>query len=66
MIKVATAFDREVDAGPTRRAAVCGPSGWIGAGLDANADWTEIAEPLRDGYRLIAPTKLLALLDDTH
>lgn len=40
-----------------------GPSGWIGAWLDRNPPWLEIAELLRDGYRMRAPAKLVALLD---
>ena len=37
-----------------------GPSGWIGAWLDRNPPWSEIAELLRDGYRLKAPKRLTA------
>ena len=40
-----------------------GPSGWIGAWLDRKVDWKEIERLVRDGYRLIAPKKLLAQLD---
>ena len=40
-----------------------GPSGWIGVYLDGGADWSELADLLRDGYLLAAPTKLRALLD---
>src|SRR4051794_2881425 len=41
-----------------------GPSGWIGAWLDKNPLWTEITELLRDAYRLKAPKKLAATLED--
>ena len=41
-----------------------GPSGWIGAWLDRNPPWVEIAELLKDGYRRRAPKKLAALIDD--
>jgi len=41
-----------------------GPSGWIGAWLDKNPPWAEIAELLRDAYRRRAPKKLAALLGD--
>jgi hypothetical protein len=41
-----------------------GPSGWIGVRLDGKPDWDTISELLRDGYRLIAPRKLLAALDE--
>src|SRR5438045_906153 len=34
-----------------------GPSGWIGAWLDRNPPWREIAELLRDGYERRAPKK---------
>lgn len=40
-----------------------GPSGWIGVwldGRDAAVDWAELAELLADGYRLVAPKRLLA------
>ena len=41
-----------------------GPSGWVGVRLADNPDWEAVGELLRDGYRLIAPKKLLALLDE--
>jgi hypothetical protein len=41
-----------------------GPSGWIGAWLDKNPLWNEITELLRDAYRLKAPKKLAAALED--
>ena len=34
-----------------------GPSGWIGIYLDDGADWTVVADLLRDGHALIAPRK---------
>ena len=37
-----------------------GPSGWVGVYLDKSPDWDEIAELLRDGWRMIAPKKLTA------
>jgi hypothetical protein len=40
-----------------------GPSGWIGIWLDANVDWSEVKELLRDSYLLIAPRKLASLLE---
>jgi predicted DNA-binding protein (MmcQ/YjbR family) len=40
-----------------------GPSGWVGVWLDRDPDWAEVADLLRDSYRLIAPKKLLAILD---
>ena len=40
-----------------------GPSGWVGVYLDGDTDWDETAELLRDAYRLVAPKRLIALLD---
>lgn len=42
-----------------------GPSGWVGVWLDRNPDWSEVKALLRDSYRLVAPKKLAALLQDT-
>ena len=36
-----------------------GPGGWIGVYLDANTDWAELAELLRDAWRMSVPKKLL-------
>lgn len=41
-----------------------GPSGWIGVYIDTNPDWDEVRELLTDGYRLVAPKRLRAELDD--
>lgn len=43
--------------------AYVGPSGWIGVWLDGTPDWDEIAGLLEDGYRMVAPKKLLLQLD---
>ena len=40
-----------------------GPSGWVGIWLDRKPDWTEVASLLEDGYRLIAPKRLVATLE---
>ena len=40
-----------------------GPSGWVGVWLDRNPDWTEVRDLMCDSYRLIAPRKLQAALD---
>ncbi len=37
-----------------------GPSGSIGVCLDRSPDWNEVAELLRDSYRLTAPKRLPA------
>jgi len=40
-----------------------GGRGWIGVRLDHDPDWAEIAELCQDAYRVIAPARLVALLD---
>jgi len=40
-----------------------GPSGWIGVWLDDGTDWAELAELLRDSWRLTAPKRLVAAVD---
>ncbi|HEV3163255.1 MAG TPA: MmcQ/YjbR family DNA-binding protein [Isosphaeraceae bacterium] len=40
-----------------------GPSGWVGVWLDGQVDWDDVAELLRDAYRLVAPKRLSAVLD---
>jgi hypothetical protein len=41
-----------------------GPSGWVGVWLDGGVDWAELGELLRDGYLLVAPKRLRALLEE--
>ena len=41
-----------------------GAYGWVGVWLDGEVDWTELAELLRDAYRLKAPRRFQALLDE--
>jgi hypothetical protein len=41
-----------------------GPGGWIGVWLDGDVDWDELLGLLTDGYRMAAPKKLLARLED--
>lgn len=36
-----------------------GPSGWIGVFIDEDPDWDEVKNLLRDGWRAIAPKKLV-------
>jgi predicted DNA-binding protein (MmcQ/YjbR family) len=43
--------------------AYVGAKGWVGARLDIDQNWAEIAELIEDSYRLIAPKHLAALLD---
>ncbi|MGP4029464.1 MmcQ/YjbR family DNA-binding protein [Actinomadura sp. 3N407] len=40
-----------------------GSRGWVGARLDVDHDWDEMAELIEDSYRLIAPKRLVNLLD---
>ncbi len=41
-----------------------GYRGWVGVNLDVpRVDWDEVAELVTDAYRLVAPKRLLALLD---
>jgi predicted DNA-binding protein (MmcQ/YjbR family) len=37
-----------------------GAKGWVGARLDVDQDWDEIAELLVDSYRMVAPKRLAA------
>jgi len=39
-----------------------GSKGWIGAYLDVQQDWVELAELIDESYRMTAPRKLLARL----
>jgi len=52
------------DPGRYFRPPYVGGRGWIGARLDADVDWTEIAELCQDAYRVIAPAGLAAKLDN--
>ena len=36
-----------------------GAGGWVGVQLDGKVDWTELAELLEDGWRLVATKKML-------
>ena len=41
-----------------------GHRGWLGVRLDVpGADWDQIADIVTDAYRVVAPQKLVALLD---
>jgi len=40
-----------------------GPRGWIGLRLDRRPSWRAVADGVRDGYRVVAPKRLLAALD---
>jgi hypothetical protein len=36
----------------------------VGVWLDRACDWSELADLLRDSYRLVAPKRLRAMLDE--
>jgi hypothetical protein len=36
----------------------------VGVRLDGEVDWQEVAELCKEAYRLVAPGRLLKLLDD--
>lgn len=42
-----------------------GVRGWIGIHLDDGPDWAEVKVLMGDSYRLVAPKKLLAALQET-
>lgn len=44
--------------------AYVGAKGWVGARLDVEQDWDEIAELVEDSYRLVAPKRVVARLDE--
>ena len=55
-----------VKADPSRffRPPYVGHRGWIGVYLDVpDVDWEELASIITDGYRQVAPKRLLAQLD---
>lgn len=40
-----------------------GPSGWVGVRLDRKPDWDGVADLIEESYRMVAPKRVLALLD---
>ncbi|HET6383189.1 MAG TPA: MmcQ/YjbR family DNA-binding protein [Armatimonadota bacterium] len=44
--------------------AYVGHKGWVGARLDVDHDWEEIAELVEESYRLIAPRSLSARIPE--
>ncbi len=58
--------DMLVDADPERFFVppYMGPRGWLGLRLDRKLDWDEVADFIEESYRLAAPKKLAALLDE--
>jgi predicted DNA-binding protein (MmcQ/YjbR family) len=43
-----------------------GPKGWVGMRLDKKPDWVEVEALITRSYRLIAPKKLVARLDESN
>jgi hypothetical protein len=41
-----------------------GPRGWVGVHLNKVRDWSLVADLVREGYRLVAPKRLVRLLDE--
>lgn len=44
--------------------AYMGPFGWLGLDLSGDVDWAEVRELVDASYRLVAPKKLIKLLDE--
>jgi predicted DNA-binding protein (MmcQ/YjbR family) len=41
-----------------------GVHGWIGISLEADQDWSFVAELIEQSYRMTAPKRLIKALDD--
>ncbi|MDP9073198.1 MAG: MmcQ/YjbR family DNA-binding protein [Actinomycetota bacterium] len=54
-----------VDTEPLRffRPPYVGGRGWVGVRLDVDPDWAEIARICQEAYRVVAPRRLVDLLD---
>ena len=66
IMKGAPGVQRALVAASTERYFVpkyVGHVGWFGVNLSVELDWDELAELIEESYRLIAPKKLVALLD---
>jgi hypothetical protein len=55
-----------IEAEPDRffRPPYVGGRGWLGVRLDVPIDWDEMTLILEDAYRVVAPKKLIAELDE--
>ena len=42
-----------------------GHHGWVGVWLDVEIDWNEVADLVEESYRMTAPKRLCALLDES-
>jgi hypothetical protein len=54
-----------IAANPARffRPPYVGHRGWLGVRTDGDVDWLEVAELCQEAYRVIAPTRLIRVLD---
>ena len=54
-----------IAADPDRffRPPYVGHRGWVGVRMDGRVDWAELAELCEDGYRTVAPRRLVEALD---
>ncbi len=41
-----------------------GPSGWVGIRVDQEVDWGMVEDILEEGYRMVAPRRAIAQLDE--
>jgi hypothetical protein len=57
-----------VEAMPVRffRPPYVGSRGWLGVRLDRGVDWDEVAALCEDGYRTVAPKRLVTQLDSVE
>jgi hypothetical protein len=55
-----------VGSSPERffRPPYVGHHGWVGAWLDVDVDWGELADLVEESYRMTAPKRLVAALDE--
>src|SRR5687767_1279202 len=55
-----------VETEPERffRPPYVGGRGWLGVRMDVELDWDEVAAIVTDAYRLVAPRKCVALLEE--
>jgi hypothetical protein len=56
-----------VAASPSRffRPPYVGARGWVGVRLDGELDWDEVAELCEDAYRVVAPARMVRVLDES-
>ena len=68
--KAPPGMQQPVVAHTTRRASSCrrtsARKGWIGAYLDVDQDWDELADLIDESYRMTAPKRLVDAASVTH